>query len=57
MTSEATVAEQNGGKVLARLCQTDFLVVGCKPLKENDQAKELKVKIITEAEWNKILNS
>ena len=35
-----------------------FLVVGdAKPLKKIDQAKELKVKIITEAEWNKILNT
>ena len=59
--SEAkTVAEQNGGKVLGSVsAKLDFLVVGdAKPTKRKiDQAKELKVKIITEAEWNKILNS
>ena len=59
--SEAkTVAEQNGGKVLGSVsAKLDFLVVGdAKPTKRKiDQAKELKVKIITETEWNKILNS
>ena len=37
----------------------DFLiVVDSKPTKKKiDQAKELKIKIINEKEWNKILNS
>ena len=59
--SEAkSIAENNGGKVLGSISKKlDFLVVGnSKPTKRKvDQAKELKIKIITEKEWNKILNS
>ncbi len=59
--SEAkSIAENNGGKVLGSLSKKlDFLVVGdTKPTKKKiDQAKELKIKIVTEKEWNKILNS
>ena len=59
--SEAkTIAENNGGKVLGSISKKlDFLVVGdSKPTKKKiDQAKELKIKIILEKEWNKILNS
>ena len=59
--SEAkSIAENNGGKVLGSISKKlDFLVVGnSKPTKKKiDQAKELKIKIITEKEWNKILNS
>ena len=37
----------------------DYLVVGdSKPTKKKiDQAKELKIKIMLEKDWNKILNS
>jgi len=59
--SEAkSIAENNGGKVLGSISKKlDFLVVGdTKPTKKKiDQAKQLKIKIITEKEWNKILNS
>jgi DNA ligase (NAD+) len=59
--SEAkALAESNGGKVLGSISQKlDFLVVGeSKPTKRKiDQAKKLKIKIILEKEWNKILNS
>ena len=59
--SEAkAVAENNGGKVLGTISKKlDFLVVGeTKPTKKKiDQAKELKIKIITEKDWEKILNS
>ena len=59
--SEAkSIAENNGGKVLGSISKKlDFLVVGnSKPTKRKvDQAKELKIKIITEKEWYKILNS
>ena len=58
--SEAkTIAENNGGKVLGSISKKlDFLVVGdSKPTKRKiDQAKQLKVKIILEKDWNKILN-
>tara|TARA_B100000575_G_C23131972_1_gene656788 strand:- start:876 stop:2906 length:2031 start_codon:yes stop_codon:yes gene_type:complete len=59
--SEAkTIAENNGGKVLGSISKKlDYLVVGdSKPTKKKiDQAKELKIKIILEKEWNEILNS
>ena len=59
--SEAkAVAENNGGKVLGAISKKlDFLVVGeAKPTKKKiDQAKELKIKIISEKDWDKILNS
>ena len=59
--SEAkSIAENNGGKVLGSISKNlDFLVVGdTKPTKRKvEQAKQLKIKIILEKEWNKILNS
>ena len=60
--SEAkSIAENNGGKVLGSMSKKlDILIVGdSKPTKKKkiDQAKEFKIKIITEKEWNKILNS
>ena len=59
--SEAkAIAENNGGKVLGSISKKlDFLIAGeTKPTKKKmDQAKELKIKIISEKEWNKILNS
>ena len=59
--SEAkSIAENNGGKVLGSISKKlDFLIVGdSKPTKKKvDQAKELNVTIITEKEWNEILNS
>ena len=59
--SEAkTIAENKGGKVLGSISKKlDYLVVGeAKPtVKKINQAKELKIRIILEKEWNKILNS
>ena len=59
--SEAkSIVENNGGKVLGSLSQKlDFLIVGdSKPTKRKiDQAKRMKIKILNENEWNKILNS
>ena len=59
--SEAkSIAENNGGKVLGSISQKlDLLIVGdSKPTKRKiDQAKKMRIKIITEKEWNKILNS
>ena len=58
--SEAkSIAENNGAKVLGSISKKlDFLIVGnTKPTKKKiDHAKELKIKIILENEWNKILN-
>ena len=59
--SEAkSIAENNGGKVLGSLSKKlDLLVVGdSKPTKRKiDQAKKMKIKILSEKEWNRILNS
>ena len=59
--SEAkSVAENNGAKVVGSISKKlDLLIVGdSKPTKKKiDQAKLLKIEIITEKEWNKILNS
>ncbi len=59
--SEAkSIAENNGGKVLGSISKKlDYLVVGdSKPTKSKiEQAKQLKIKIILEKDWNKILNS
>ena len=59
--SEAkSIAEDNGGKLLGSVSKKlDFLVVGnTKPTKRKiDQAKALKIKIVTENDWNKMLNN
>ncbi len=59
--SEAkAITENNGGKVLGSISKKlDFLVVGdSKPTKRKiEQAKQLKITIISEKDWNKILNS
>ncbi len=58
--SEAkAIVENNGGKVLGTISKKlNYLVVGnSKPTKKKiDKAKQLNIKIITENEWNKILN-
>ena len=58
--SEAKVlAEDNGGKVLGAISKKlDILVVGkSKPTKKKiDKAKELKIKVINETDWYKLLN-
>ena len=59
--SEAkSIAENNGGKVLGSISKKlDYLVVGnSKPTKKKiDQAKNLNIKVISESDWNKMLNS
>ena len=59
--SEAkSIAENNGGKVLGSVTKKlDYLVVGdTKPTKKKiDQAKVLNIKIISEKDWNEILNN
>ncbi len=58
--SEAkSIAENNGGKVLGSISKKlDMLIVGgSKPTKKKvNKAKELKIKIIDEKEWYKMLN-
>ena len=58
--SEAkALTEDNGGKVLGTISKKlDMLIVGdVKPTKKKiDKAKELKIQIINEKDWYKILN-
>ena len=58
--SEAKVlTEDNGGKVLGTISKKlDMLIVGnSKPAKKKvDKAKELKIQIINEKDWYKILD-
>ena len=53
------LTEDNGGKVLGTISKKlDMLIVGnSKPTKKKiDKAKELKIQIINEEEWYKILD-
>ena len=58
--SEAkTQTENNGGKVLGSISKKlDILVVGdSKPTRKKvDRARELKIRIINEKDWYKLLN-
>ena len=58
--SEAkSLAENNGAKILGTVSKKlDYLVIGdSKPTKSKiDKAKELKIKIINEKDWYKLLN-
>jgi len=58
--SEAkALTEDNGGKILGTISKKlDMLVVGeSKPTKKKiDKAKKLKIKIINEKDWYKLLN-
>jgi DNA ligase (NAD+) len=53
------IAENLGAKILSSISKkTDFLVVGSqKPTtRKINEAKNLNVKILTEKDWNKIMN-
>ena len=58
--SEAkSLAEDSGAKILGSVTKKlDYLVIGnSKPTKKKiDKAKELRIKIMTESDWYKILN-
>ena len=53
-----SVIELNSGSIISNVSKKlDYLVIGEKPTKRKiDLAKELKVKIISQEEWNKMLN-
>ena len=59
--SEAkSIAEKNGGKVLGSVSKKlDYLITGDKnPTKKKiDQAKDFKIKILSEKEWKKLINN
>ena len=53
-----SVIELNSGSIVSNVSKKlDYLIIGEKPTKKKiDTAKELKVKIISQEEWNKMLN-
>ena len=59
--SEAkSLVENNGGKILGSISKKlDILVIGnSKPTKKKiEKAKQLRIKIVKEDEWYKILNN
>jgi DNA ligase (NAD+) len=57
--SEAkNLIEKNSGSLVSNVSKRlDFLIIGEKPTKRKvESAKELKIKIITQSEWLKMLN-
>ena len=57
--SEAkNLIEKNSGSLVSNVSKRlDFLIIGEKPTKRKvESAKELKIKIITQSEWMKMLN-
>ncbi len=54
-----SLIEQNSGSIVSNVSQKlNFLIIGEKPTKRKvDAAKELKVKIISQSEWSKMLNN
>ncbi len=52
-----SLTEQNAGKILSNVNKKlDYLVIGEKPTnKKIKQAKELKIKVIEQSEWEKLL--
>ncbi len=53
-----SVIELNSGSIVSNVSKKlDYLIIGQRPTKRKiDMAKELKVKIISQEEWNKMLN-
>ena len=53
-----SLVEQNSGKIISNVNnKLNFLVIGEKPTnKKVKKAKELKIKILTQDEWTKMLN-
>jgi len=54
----AELVQQHGGKISGSVSKkTDYVVVGTDPGSKYDKAKELDVPILTESEFDKLLNS
>ena len=53
-----SLTEKNSGKIISNVTKKlDYLVIGEKPTtKKIKEAKELKVKVIIQSEWQKLLN-
>ena len=53
-----SLIEENSGSIVSNISKKlDYLIVGEKPTKRKvESAKELKIKILNQQEWSKILN-
>ena len=53
-----SLIEKNSGTIISNVSKKlDYLIVGEKPTKRKvEAAKNLKIKIINQAEWSKMLN-
>ena len=53
-----SLIEQNSGSIISNVSKKlDYLIIGEKPTKRKvDTAKELKVKILNQNDWLKLLN-
>ena len=50
--------EENSGSIISNVSKKlDYLIIGEKPTKRKvETAKEMKIKILTQVEWEKMLN-
>ena len=55
-----SLIEENSGSIVSNVSKKlNYLIIGDKPYKKErkiDVAKELKIKILTQSEWLKMLN-
>ena len=53
-----SLIEQNSGKIISKVNKKlDYLIIGEKPtMKKINRAKELKINVVTQGEWIKMLN-
>ena len=53
-----SLIEENSGSIVSNVSKKlNYLIIGEKPTKRKiDSAKELKIKILTQSEWLKMLN-
>ena len=54
-----SLIEQNSGSIVSNVSKKlNYLIIGEKPTKRKiENAKELKIKVISQSEWLKMLNS
>ena len=53
-----SLIEENSGTIISNVSKKlNYLIIGEKPTKRKiDQAKELKIKILSQSEWMRMLN-
>ena len=53
-----SLIEENSGSIISNVSKKlDYLIIGEKPTRRKiETAKEMKIKILTQVEWEKMLN-